>query len=47
MNIKNAGKRLDLIEFLQYMFIYMMLISTKQNVYKIVQELRKHDKCNH
>ena len=29
------------------MFIYLMLISTKQNVEKIVQEPRKHDKCNH
>ena len=29
------------------MFIYQMIISTKQNAGKTVLEPRKHDKCNH
>ena len=27
--------------------VYLMLIFTKQNVGKILQEPRKHEKCNH
>ena len=46
-NIKKCKKEIRSDLVLAIKFIYLMIISTKQNVDKTVQEPRKHDKCNH